>query len=49
MDKETEKTQIVATGGKESIDQTKVEADAATNGIPLDQWDNWKNDNQGGN
>ena len=45
----TEKTQLVATGGIAAIDQTKVEADAAANGIPLDQWDNWKNDNQGGN
>lgn len=47
--KETEKTQLVATGSIAGVDHTKVEAEAAANGVALDQWDNWKNDNQGGN
>ena len=34
--KETEKTQLVATGSIAGVDHTKVEAEAAANGVSLD-------------
>ena len=47
--KETEKTQLVATGSIAGVDHTKVEAEAAAHGIDLEGYKNFPNDNQGGN
>ena len=47
--KETEKTQLVATGSIAGVDHTKVEAEAAANGVNLEGYQSYPNDNQGGN